>query len=62
MDSIWALIKNNRGDRIMHKLIHYIPKRIENRERWVGGIQKTTVPVINVTAAKTSAAIMLQNE
>jgi pimeloyl-ACP methyl ester carboxylesterase len=27
-------------------LIHYIPERIENRERWgVGGIQKTTVPV-----------------
>jgi pimeloyl-ACP methyl ester carboxylesterase len=45
MDSIWALIKNNHGDRIMHKLIHYILERIENRERWVGGIQKTTVPV-----------------
>jgi pimeloyl-ACP methyl ester carboxylesterase len=44
-DSIWALIKNNHGDRIMHKLIHYIPERIEHRERWVGGIQKTTVPV-----------------
>ena len=29
----------------MHKLIHYIPERIEHRERWVGGIQKTTVPV-----------------
>jgi hypothetical protein len=36
VDSIWALIKNNHGDRIMHKLIHYIPERIENRERWVG--------------------------
>jgi pimeloyl-ACP methyl ester carboxylesterase len=45
MDSIWALIKNNHGERIMHKLIHYIPERIEYRERWVGGIQKTTVPV-----------------
>jgi hypothetical protein len=45
MDSIWAQIKNNHGDRIMHKLIHYIPERIEHRERWVGGIQKTTVPL-----------------
>lgn len=45
MDSFWALIKNNHGHRIMHKLIHYIPERIEHRERWVGGIQKTTAPV-----------------
>ena len=45
IDSIWALIKNNHGERIMHKLIHYIPERIEYRERWVGGMQKTTVPL-----------------
>jgi pimeloyl-ACP methyl ester carboxylesterase len=45
IDAIWDLIANNNGSRIMHKLIHYIPDRIEYRERWVGALQRTTVPV-----------------
>lgn len=45
LDGMWTLIKTNHGERIMHKLIHYIPDRIEHRERWVGAVQKTNVPV-----------------
>jgi pimeloyl-ACP methyl ester carboxylesterase len=29
----------------MHKLINYIPERIEHRERWVGALQTTKVPL-----------------
>jgi pimeloyl-ACP methyl ester carboxylesterase len=45
LDGMWTLIKTNHGERIMHKLIHYIPDRIKHRERWVGALQETNVPV-----------------
>ena len=45
LDGMWALIKNNHGARILYKLIHYIPDRVEHRERWVSAVQRTSVPV-----------------
>jgi hypothetical protein len=42
--AIWELITTNHGYRIFHKLIRYIPERIEHRKRWVGALQKTPVP------------------
>jgi pimeloyl-ACP methyl ester carboxylesterase len=42
---MWALIKYNHGARILYKLIHYIPDRIEHRERWVSAVQRTSIPV-----------------
>jgi pimeloyl-ACP methyl ester carboxylesterase len=41
----WHLIRHNNGQRIMHRLIAYIDERRENRERWVGALQNTTVPL-----------------
>jgi pimeloyl-ACP methyl ester carboxylesterase len=46
LDAIWELITANHGYRIFHKLIRYIPERIEHRERWVGALQKTPVPML----------------
>jgi pimeloyl-ACP methyl ester carboxylesterase len=45
LDEFWELIRHNGGNRIMHRLIRYIPERRANRERWVGVLQKTTVPL-----------------
>lgn len=45
LKNFWALIQNNNGPRIMHKLIAYITERRDQRERWVGALQKTQVPV-----------------
>lgn len=45
LDAMWALIENDHGDRIMHKLISYIPDRHVNRERWVGAVQQTAIPM-----------------
>ncbi len=45
LDGMWALIKNNHGARILYRLIHYIPDRIEHRERWVSAVQRTSVPI-----------------
>src|SRR6185503_9627155 len=41
----WGLIRRDGGHRIMHKLIRYMPERIKHRERWVGALQKTRVPL-----------------
>ncbi|KAI2675308.1 alpha/beta hydrolase [Pseudomonas sp. TNT3] len=45
MDDFWSLIDTNRGPRIMHKLISYIPERRAQRDRWVTAMQRNEVPV-----------------
>jgi pimeloyl-ACP methyl ester carboxylesterase len=45
LDQFWDLIRFNGGTRIMHKLIRYMPERLAHRERWVGALQKTKVPL-----------------
>lgn len=45
IDAHWALLSENNGNRIFHKLLHYIPERREYRERWVGAIQDATIPL-----------------
>ena len=42
IDSHWALLSENGGQRIFHKLLHYIPERKANRERWVGALNAAT--------------------
>lgn len=34
LDAFWEFIAHNRGDRIPHKLLHYIGDRIEHKDRW----------------------------
>lgn len=45
LESMWEMMHLKNGERIMHKLINYIPERIAHRERWVGALQKTPVPL-----------------
>ncbi|PCR97403.1 alpha/beta hydrolase [Pseudomonas fluorescens] len=45
MDDFWSLIECNRGPRIMHKLITYIPERRVQRDRWVAAMQRGEVPL-----------------
>jgi pimeloyl-ACP methyl ester carboxylesterase len=44
LDIFWNLITHNQGRRVMHKIIQYMNDRIKHRERWVGALQKTSVP------------------
>jgi pimeloyl-ACP methyl ester carboxylesterase len=46
LTAIWELIATNHGHRIFHKLIRYIPERIEHRERWVGALRQTPAPLL----------------
>ena len=41
----WQLLNHNQGVNVMHKLIHYMIERRENRERWVGILQGTDTPL-----------------
>ncbi len=45
VDDYWQLLTHNKGRLVMHRLIHYMAERIENRERWVGALQHTQVPM-----------------
>lgn len=41
----WALIAHNDGPRVAHRLIRYLAERRACRERWVGALQRTDVPL-----------------
>lgn len=46
MDAFWALAMENGGmPRIGHKLLSYITERRATRERWVGALQSSPVPM-----------------
>ncbi len=52
IDTLWQLLTHNEGLAVMHKLINYMPQRKQYRERWVGAIIKSTVPVKLIAGAK----------
>lgn len=45
LQDFWSLIAHNHGTAVMHKLIGYIDERRRHRERWVGALQNTRVPL-----------------
>lgn len=45
MHAFWRLYSENGGHRQGHRLIRYILDRRKHRERWVGALQKTSVPL-----------------
>lgn len=45
LDAFWALVSREGGARISHKLIRYINERRQYRERWVGALQQSTIPL-----------------
>lgn len=52
IDTLWQLLSYNNGLRVMHKLINYIPQRKEHRERWVGAITDSLIPIKLIAGAK----------
>lgn len=45
LQMFWDLMQHNDGRRVMHKIIRYLVERVENRERWVGALQNSSVPL-----------------
>lgn len=52
VDTLWQLLQHNNGLAVMHKLINYIPQRQQNRERWVGALINSDVPLKLIDGAK----------
>ncbi|MEO1135617.1 MAG: alpha/beta hydrolase [Pseudomonadota bacterium] len=45
IDAHWALMNENQGRKVFHKLLQYIPERKVMRPRWVGALKETRVPM-----------------
>jgi pimeloyl-ACP methyl ester carboxylesterase len=45
LTGFWDILCYQDGHRLPHKLIHYIDDRRRHRERWVGALQQTSVPL-----------------
>jgi pimeloyl-ACP methyl ester carboxylesterase len=45
LHDFWQLMVHDDGHRLGHRLIRYIEERRRHRERWVGALQKTRVPL-----------------
>ncbi|MDH4557149.1 alpha/beta hydrolase [Pseudomonas sp. BN417] len=45
LDDFWRLIAEQNGPAVMHRLIHYMPERRQQRDRWVTAMQRGGVPL-----------------
>lgn len=61
LDAMWALMSRDDGRLALPGLIRYMVERRDNRERWVGALQRCPVPltVINGSADPISGAHMI---
>jgi pimeloyl-ACP methyl ester carboxylesterase len=46
LDGFWELVSMRDGARALANLISYIPERVQNRERWVGALRVTSLPLL----------------
>lgn len=62
LDAYWSLIAESNGPAVMHRLIRYLPERIQQRERWVAAMQRSSLPlrVIDGALDPISGAHMVQ--
>lgn len=51
IDGFWSLITTNNGQDVMHRLIRYMIERREHRQRWVGALQKSKLPLKLIVGA-----------
>lgn len=51
LHEFWALIQHNGGMRVMHRIIDYMRERRIYRQRWVGVLQQTRVPLRMINGA-----------
>ena len=61
LDAFWTLINYNEGKHGFHNLITYMTDRKTHRERWVGALQRSNVPIglINGSVDPVSGAHMV---
>ena len=45
LEELWALLRHNDGQRVLDRLVGYMAERRLHRERWVGALVRTRVPL-----------------
>jgi pimeloyl-ACP methyl ester carboxylesterase len=45
VDELWTLLRHADGHLVVHRLIGYMAERRRQRERWVGVLQRTRIPL-----------------
>jgi pimeloyl-ACP methyl ester carboxylesterase len=51
IDGFWSLMTTHNGQAIIHKLIRYMIERREQRARWVGALQRASIPLKLIAGA-----------
>lgn len=51
LNAFWRLIDYNDGTRVAHRIIEYLHERSAFRDRWVGALRATTVPLRFIVGA-----------
>ena len=51
IDASWRQLCHNEGWRVLPRLIRYMAERKVHRERWVGALQRATIPVAVIAGA-----------
>ncbi len=61
LESVWQLVNENNGVRVLPPLLNYIRERRQFRERWVGALRDARMPLalINGSADPVSGAHMV---
>jgi pimeloyl-ACP methyl ester carboxylesterase len=62
LQQFWWVINQNNGKHVFHNLITYMRDRIQHRERWVGALQASSLPLalINGTLDPVSGGHMVR--
>jgi pimeloyl-ACP methyl ester carboxylesterase len=56
LDDFWSLVVHAGGRNVFHRLFHYIPERRAQRERWVGALCTSSVPLRLVNGPEDSVS------
>jgi pimeloyl-ACP methyl ester carboxylesterase len=61
IDELWTLLRHADGHKVLHRIIGYMAERRAHRDRWVGVLQRTKLPlrVIDGGADPVSGAHMV---
>jgi pimeloyl-ACP methyl ester carboxylesterase len=51
LGAFWSLFSHQHGQRVVHKLLGYMAERRRHRERWVGALQSSAVPLRLINGA-----------
>jgi pimeloyl-ACP methyl ester carboxylesterase len=45
LSDFWHLVAHDKGQKLAHRLLQYIPERRKHRERWLAAMQKSAIPM-----------------